>query len=784
VRERAAKPCCDRCPEAGAKTNGPAAAKHAFSGPGEALDAGVRATMSERIGFDFANVRVHNDARAAASTDALDARAFTVGRHVAFAKGEYAPNTAAGSRLLAHELTHVAQQRGASMGVQAALEVPAPGQADEHEADTAAERVSRGLFAGPIREQPVALRRKIKESIVEDFQPNAKVCMVQLHGDEKNALQVAKQMRKGRCANLVFLEQREEREMHVEDIPWTSGKKSGKASCIADPNRVFTTQGWMHEALGECKGMPAAAESDVRNAASLELKTFADTRLRPSIDTCRRSMPELKPKSPVSDAMASLPVVAFHNNTPVEDKKPKARAADLTIKSYQKGGKEAGATETDTSRLGGATNPHVEKGEDIDNFMLATEKGDFDALSKRRNIVLQSTTPTDDGSLSVALKDTRYINIEAQGKRTLSAPTHTRFIANWNMANEVMTQLGIPPTCDAPEPELSREDCEAAKTSEALPVDCSSLKTKAEKNPNPLPDDLLKDALPRGRARTDRCYVFPDQASLDGHKLWWRTFIDTIASAKLASVVDWIIGADKPPAAVTEEVALQQKCMLGALKTAAKDKSSGLALDKKKGAVSEHRSFAEQEKIWTDKFDLTRTTKFDRVSPLAASKCSKLKPGDQWDPKDPDHQDCWKKQLTDAEREQEILQASSAPGVSRHHWGSDIDLFSVEPAEWAKGKTGKTGFWDEYTWLMKNASSYGFVQSFLSTTGGYGKGYMEERWHYSYYPVAQALLEFTKANDGAIDTALQAKWGKSPKFAFIAKNWRAFMFNVGQKGQF
>jgi hypothetical protein len=68
-------------------------------------------------GYDFSGVRVHTDARAAESARAVNALAYTVGRDVVFGAGRYAPETAAGKKLLAHELTHVVQQRGAPLGI-------------------------------------------------------------------------------------------------------------------------------------------------------------------------------------------------------------------------------------------------------------------------------------------------------------------------------------------------------------------------------------------------------------------------------------------------------------------------------------------------------------------------------------------------------------------------------------------------------------------------------------------------------------------------------------------
>jgi hypothetical protein len=65
-----------------------------------------------RFGADFSQVRVHADGQAAEAARAVNARAFTLGRDVVFGGGEYQPRSSEGSRLLAHELTHVVQQNG------------------------------------------------------------------------------------------------------------------------------------------------------------------------------------------------------------------------------------------------------------------------------------------------------------------------------------------------------------------------------------------------------------------------------------------------------------------------------------------------------------------------------------------------------------------------------------------------------------------------------------------------------------------------------------------------
>ena len=70
--------------------------------------------MERRFGADFSGVRIHADSAAARSARDVNAHAYTVGRHIAFASGRFAPDTTQGRRLLAHELTHVVQQSGAT----------------------------------------------------------------------------------------------------------------------------------------------------------------------------------------------------------------------------------------------------------------------------------------------------------------------------------------------------------------------------------------------------------------------------------------------------------------------------------------------------------------------------------------------------------------------------------------------------------------------------------------------------------------------------------------------
>ncbi len=87
---------------------------HALKGGGQPLPTSTRAFFEPRFGYDFNEVRIHTDTQSAENSRAFNAKAFTIGRDIVFGSGQYAPGTSAGKKILAHELTHVIQQCGAS----------------------------------------------------------------------------------------------------------------------------------------------------------------------------------------------------------------------------------------------------------------------------------------------------------------------------------------------------------------------------------------------------------------------------------------------------------------------------------------------------------------------------------------------------------------------------------------------------------------------------------------------------------------------------------------------
>ena len=90
-----------------------------------------------------------------------------------------------------------------------------------------------------------------------------------------------------------------------------------------------------------------------------------------------------------------------------------------------------------------------------------------------------------------------------------------------------------------------------------------------------------------------------------------------------------------------------------------------------------------------------------------------------------------------------ILRYSSMPGSSRHHWGTDIDINSLEPAYFTTTKGAK-----ELAWLRANAHNYGFAEVYSPRTTGRSTGYQPEPWHWSYMPLASSYLTQYKQKIG------------------------------------
>lgn len=137
----------------------PAVVEEVLRAPGRPLSPAVRGFMEPRFGHDFSNVRVHRDEAAMKSAREINALAYTVGSNLVFGAGQYAPETSAGRKLLAHELAHVLQQKSAPYrAVDGSSVSDSPGE--EYNADKIANSALAGASIGSIvRSTPKVQRR-------------------------------------------------------------------------------------------------------------------------------------------------------------------------------------------------------------------------------------------------------------------------------------------------------------------------------------------------------------------------------------------------------------------------------------------------------------------------------------------------------------------------------------------------------------------------------------------------------------------------------------------------
>ena len=127
--------------------------------------------------------------------------------------------------------------------------------------------------------------------------------------------------------------------------------------------------------------------------------------------------------------------------------------------------------------------------------------------------------------------------------------------------------------------------------------------------------------------------------------------------------------------------------------------------------ISAHRNYSDQKMIWEEKFSGKRK--------MRESVTGK----------------------TDEEKINLILEFSSAPSTSRHHWGTDFDINNLTNSYF---ETGNGKFL--YLWMKKNAAKFGFCQPYNEHEKRNFKGYKEEKWHWSYFPISSKLmLEWEKA---------------------------------------
>ncbi len=158
---------------------------------GRPLEPDVREDMEARLGHDFSDVRVHDDTAAAASATAVNAHAYTVGPNVVFQRDKYDPSTQDGKTTLAHELTHVVQQRsGPVEGTSAPGGIKISNPSDRYERDAAAnaERVMSAP-AAPVQTAAVSATGPSVQRHAAEEEPGVQGMFVQRQEEEEEQVQ-------------------------------------------------------------------------------------------------------------------------------------------------------------------------------------------------------------------------------------------------------------------------------------------------------------------------------------------------------------------------------------------------------------------------------------------------------------------------------------------------------------------------------------------------------------------------------------------------------------------
>jgi len=329
-----------------------------------------------------------------------------------------------------------------------------------------------------------------------------------------------------------------------------------------------------------------------------------------------------------------------------------------------------------------------------------------------------------------------------------------------------------------------------------LVVVCGALPSLARaEGPAPAVDEILNggteqlhqmaDSAPAGvlaqlgiEVPTD-CELYRSDGALDRRAEHWTFAVRMLGRTHPDYVYGWVTGAEPPPDRVLEEVRTMRNCMLDALFKEASRRDSELTVElelEHGGAIrspararrwaetygerpqrreqmreavtrSMHRPVSDQTAIWQRKVRFEGAA-FDAISDVAAKRCN-LDAGDPWIPEASRHERCWRS-LTPTGRGREILSASAAPGLSRHHWGSEVDLFGVTREAFRRGERRH----DEYRWMRRRAGDWGFFQVY----GPDADAYADERWHWSYGPIAGALMDFAVEHRDRLRQHLDALW--------------------------
>ncbi len=186
-------------------------------GSGQALDAGIAEKAGSVMGQDFSDVNVHTDSQSDELNQQLGAKAFTTGNDIFFRSGAYNPGQSDGQKLIAHELTHVAQQGASPPSVQGKMTVNDPNDQYESEADKVADVVMN-------HPEDAGIQRQEEEEPIQAQEMPEEEEMVQAQEEEEEPIQAQEipeeeEMVQTQEEDELQMQEEEELQMQVEEEP-------------------------------------------------------------------------------------------------------------------------------------------------------------------------------------------------------------------------------------------------------------------------------------------------------------------------------------------------------------------------------------------------------------------------------------------------------------------------------------------------------------------------------------------------------------------------------------
>lgn len=379
-------------------------------------------------------------------------------------------------------------------------------------------------------------------------------------------------------------------------------------------------------------------------------------------------------------------------------------------------------------------------------------------------------------------------------------------------ANPASTQ---PDSSPASTPDAETGDSsESSRADTGTHTDESSTSNRAQliaraKRQDWDPDQLFSHL---GLDESTGCLDYSDPQTLQKRHDRWLNAIELLHRIDSDALYTWLLGREQPPHTVRAESNRHLRCMFRGLVAAigsdydvrlfrditeefdgqfddieqlaaAIDADSDWLTRVYRNTVrSVFRNFRLQANTWHRKYVFTGRA-FNRISEEAAETCALPHRG-LWRPDHPDHDQCWHEQLSPEQRERQILQATAGPGISRHHWGTDVDILSVNPASYRPGGP----LYGDWRWLRDHAIHYGFFQPYQSVDFD-GHAHIRERWHWSYYPIAQALWEFVRRHPERVESRLHHHWerleqdqwashSEEPFFDHLRAHWGDYFFYI------